>query len=62
MEENESVGHIKKVIYKLSKTNKIITLKQIIEASGVEDPAEEIEHLVKRGIIIKLSPSEFRWV
>jgi len=57
-----NVGHIKQTIKDLSKTNKVITLDQIIEASGVNDPRDEIETLVKRGYIIKLSPEEFRWV
>jgi len=62
MDEMDSFGHIKKTFQDLSRTNKIITLKQVVETSGVEDPIAEIEALVKKGIIIKISPEEYRWV
>ena len=62
MNNLDSVRNLKKVIYELSKVNNVITLSQIIEASGVKDPREDIETLVKGGIIIKLSPEEFKWV
>lgn len=62
MDGSDNVGYIKKVIYELSETNNIITLAQIVEASGVDNPREEIETLVKKGIIIKVSPDKFRWV
>lgn len=62
MDGKDTVGYIKKVIHELSETNKVITLQQVIEASGCSDPRDEIETLVKKGIIIKLSSEEFRWV
>lgn len=62
MEESEQIEIVKNAFENLSKEHKTITLDQIKEVSGIENPENEIDILWKRGIIIKLSPDEFCWV
>jgi hypothetical protein len=53
---------IENTIQELSKTRKSITREQIKEASGIDDPEEEIMDLIKKGIIMEVKPDDIRWV
>lgn len=62
MDKIDRVTKIKDVIYELSLTHKHVTRQQIIKASGIEDPEDEIEILCKKGIIMQVKPDDIRWV
>ena len=53
---------VKEAIRELAKKQKSITRAQIKEASGIEDPSEEVFKLVKSGIIMEVGPDDIRWV
>ncbi len=53
---------VRNAFHELSKSHKRITLEQVIEQSGVNNPEHEIEVLRKKGIIIQVEPNEFMWV
>ena len=60
-EEITRLEAVKDAIYHLSLSNKAITVQQIREASGVNNPEHEIEVLRKKGIIMQIK-GEILWV
>jgi len=62
MEEGNRIEIIKSALYELSKTHTRITLQQVKEKSGIDNPESEIEVLRKKGVILQMKSGDFRWV
>lgn len=58
----DKIEIVKKAFNELTETDKKITLQQVKDASGLDDPHEEIDFLIRKGIIIKVKQDEFRLV
>jgi Cdc6-like AAA superfamily ATPase len=53
---------VRDAIQELAKSQKSVTRDQIKEASGINEPGDEIFKLVKSGIIMEVGHDDIRWV
>ena len=58
----DRIDTVKKAFNELAADNKKITLQQLKETSGIDDPENEIEVLRKKGVIMQIKKDEFKMV